>query len=1269
MNKKFSTLIAAFLAVGSFVSVEAGVVKITTPKTGQNYVIAAGDITASPDVAALTGTGTTLAKEDVNTSTDFVDRFLFTYGAGVNLTAKSGSNTITINSTIAYELNGTAATDLTKEDGSVGTGSIRLYNGSSWLSVTATSNIENSSATAASDLYLHAVTANLAAATDAYIKIGDNYLVRVGGDVKLLPEMEAVLYGAESAQWDIQANGTINPKDATATKLSYDEAAKTFVLIKSGVAGAKIEMANGSVIVNDQFVKADGTLSALDADGADYVTTALPQITDPGTAGLDVVTYPEYGVITDTWALLHWYESSNGAKFISKADASSPIATIGDYAAATDKTAFYWKLTKNSNGTYSLTNKNGGIFNVASVATSFNLVKIGTDKFALVANGKYVKATTAPALTLDGTSADAAVFTMVVAPEANFTADFLKAKTSDSFSLLLQHLNADGSKDLESNPFTSNLTPMLPVNASGNVTIGTDVADFKEAGSTVDNGAQAYLYKRADGKYIVLNLKDKWSTTITTDAQDGGYKFTVLTKNNLVKYLNANLANTSYAPYFQISYSKAELDKTGTPNDKTPIKLIRVGATSSSLDYIMGSFQNDKKYYLTVDAKPIYATFDNLSLVHGKLDKNGNPLLLNYVSITFKNHPSVKYNNVLLNGMVLGIDEDGDVAPVLASEYLTAKPEGQWTVQIQNNGVDDTNFRFVNRENSKVYDVDYMYYLGDDTYSVEGQFAGSRDTVVIKLADSRLNNCVQVENNYYADYQAKDIKDKQFRLTVASIKDFFVTEKNHNENHLLGLSEDAADAITWEIVPMNAERTFNADGDLKTPTDSVYVINNPGYYKADGSYKTYTDTLAMVSYLLRNSQNGEYLSYENPQTQRIQSMICDPKSKGATTSDLKAAYRFVLKQKADGKFSLIGVTESDEYYELNLDNKLYGATTNVKDGAVEVEKAWKQVNSNDLFNLVEVAAPRYRKVAMEETIRIFREENAKDVVFEKGLFLNVGNSVQFPEITPALYVDTAYVTRGHNTRYQYLLGVNINRVDELPCTEPNHPKIHPDTTYGRFLVNLIDTAYLTYKRGAIHENMYINDNEAGEQFAKLGFVYGFHTGDKLFITDSKFNKTGDEIDMSTNDFNVAKFAFRFVNPSETSSDKSFKIQTAYVDYGKYVDSDKRPAATSEGYIKNINGVLVVANNYEAGEVFNMDENESGKPVANEGLNASEVSVIASEGKVIINGAQGKTVVITNVLGQTIANTVLSSDNVTISAPAGIVVVAVEGEAAVKAIVK
>ena len=69
------------------------------------------------------------------------------------------------------------------------------------------------------------------------------------------------------------------------------------------------------------------------------------------------------------------------------------------------------------------------------------------------------------------------------------------------------------------------------------------------------------------------------------------------------------------------------------------------------------------------------------------------------------------------------------------------------------------------------------------------------------------------------------------------------------------------------------------------------------------------------------------------------------------------------------------------------------------------------------------------------------------------------------------------------------------------------------------------------------------------------------------------------------------------------------------------------------------------------------------------VTTSEVTVIAGNGNVQVVGAEGKKVVITNILGQTVANTVITSDNATIAAPQGVVVVAVEGEEAVKAIVK
>ena len=87
-------------------------------------------------------------------------------------------------------------------------------------------------------------------------------------------------------------------------------------------------------------------------------------------------------------------------------------------------------------------------------------------------------------------------------------------------------------------------------------------------------------------------------------------------------------------------------------------------------------------------------------------------------------------------------------------------------------------------------------------------------------------------------------------------------------------------------------------------------------------------------------------------------------------------------------------------------------------------------------------------------------------------------------------------------------------------------------------------------------------------------------------------------------------------------------------------------------------------------IFNVENIENDEMATDtKDITTSDVTVIAGKGDITIKGAAGKTVTISNVLGQTVANAVLSSNEATISAPAGIVVVAVEGEAAVKAIVK
>lgn len=104
-----------------------------------------------------------------------------------------------------------------------------------------------------------------------------------------------------------------------------------------------------------------------------------------------------------------------------------------------------------------------------------------------------------------------------------------------------------------------------------------------------------------------------------------------------------------------------------------------------------------------------------------------------------------------------------------------------------------------------------------------------------------------------------------------------------------------------------------------------------------------------------------------------------------------------------------------------------------------------------------------------------------------------------------------------------------------------------------------------------------------------------------------------------------------------------------------------------GWLYALNGKLGFTTTRSEAMVFTLGDEEA---TANEATpSVSEVKVIAAEGAIRIAGAQGKKVVISNILGQVIANTVISSSDATIAAPAGIVVVAVEGEEAVKAIVK
>ena len=160
------------------------------------------------------------------------------------------------------------------------------------------------------------------------------------------------------------------------------------------------------------------------------------------------------------------------------------------------------------------------------------------------------------------------------------------------------------------------------------------------------------------------------------------------------------------------------------------------------------------------------------------------------------------------------------------------------------------------------------------------------------------------------------------------------------------------------------------------------------------------------------------------------------------------------------------------------------------------------------------------------------------------------------------------------------------------------------------------------------------------------------------------------------------WSFRYIDPAkaanEVEEDRAFLIESNVEPKGNKGESI---APTNAAWLKNQNNCLVLSDPEESefeeaktgGDnalIFNIEKGSADDMATdNEEIATSEVTVIAGEGNVTIAGAAGKKVVVSNILGQVVANTVITSDNATIAAPAGVVVVAVEGEAAVKAIVK
>ena len=528
------------------------------------------------------------------------------------------------------------------------------------------------------------------------------------------------------------------------------------------------------------------------------------------------------------------------------------------------------------------------------------------------------------------------------------------------------------------------------------------------------------------------------------------------------------------------------------------------------------------------------------------------------------------------------------------------------------------------------------------------------------------------------------------------------------------LTRDETKAINFDLVKTQTTDTLNNDGTIaeNAKKDVFYIINDIMAKNKDGEWE-YTaagDTLSYFRYKL--AYNGEYLKYNEAKKQfeLVKEVIdytdatapANVANKEIDYGNSTLADNFIVKLKENNKLNVVKVAN----YEMeNILNGKYTATvdgaeksfviTNLgidpaesadaedlmfvvegKDDAAwpnnqegeklllngemmffdfnnaEVQKqqniyAW---NANAQLTIAPKEYASYRYFANPDTVEIYRVEYSDEFLFEHGNIL--GMTYNRDMYNPSLYLDTAFV-RNDTKKPTYMLAV-------APEFEPNHtycplhgidadcPAEHltiiPGYTTARYLVSYTDSV-------AAHAAELKNEFLHEGQYTKLGFVDAVHRVDSVFVpTMSEENK---KTVITEGAILPYTFAFRIVNP---------ETQSFYIEAAKLNDEKNPNSGYKSSWMAWINGCPVLTDDITLAEEFNVREGKQA-PTANETIEdaASAISVVATDGAVIVKGAEGKNVIVSTILGKVVANETVNSDNETIAAPAGIVVVSIDGE--------
>ncbi len=663
------------------------------------------------------------------------------------------------------------------------------------------------------------------------------------------------------------------------------------------------------------------------------------------------------------------------------------------------------------------------------------------------------------------------------------------------------------------------------------------------------------------------------------------------------------------------------------------------------------------------------------------------------------------------------IDEYAQLFAPISQVDLT-NPEGQWLLYKDAKG----EYYFVNRESGARFFISNYATSATNQWVIRlTDTAGKYEICNTKYTDAWKAVYITeakdaelglTENGYVKFDMDKELVNGKYFSFETGLGVTAYVGKDADDNVVLTTNKD--EAIEFRVKQLSHDFRDH-DGELAPDT----LVHYTSYlkYNAKKELVTDVDTLRFFQYALYENFSEKYLKYDKVNKKFV---LSDKSYTGNAHENFDqegANYAFIVKEKEDGSYILVrdyaidydyctGSPKHDVYdswnyvynevtknydkvpytfdniFEVNFWNNAYAQKeaynvedrnkiTYTKDDGEKIENPYTNYmshkayaatqpgtlsdmsgiynyNDNDRIVMEDTDKAEYMTVTgTQDTVKISLEAKPNFYLYEQGRFLGMEH-VADADMKAAILADTAYV-RNNTYRPQYLLAVGTNIVDKVWDNHPNSPSkphlVSQDTVYGRFLVNMVDSAK-TYGLDK-KSNPYIWEELNGNPYFKLSFIDGYHTTDTLYLNTAKQQT---KIALDNNKDKVCTFAFRYTDESR----EGVKIETAY---GPADNQGNR----SRGWLKYQNNVPVVTNDYEDAHVFLVNTEVEEAPTANEEIAAGNVVVAGTNGAVVVKGAEGKNVIVSTILGKVVANEVVSSDNATIAAPAGVVVVSVDGE--------